>query len=115
MVPALAAGTRAGTAFASARSSTSTMRCEVSTLPPATGAGGRASTMLPGGVTNVSGRRMPAVAGASYLSRGTGEVDVQRCCLGVEAQADGDAARDVGHAIVIEPVFCTEVASGHGA
>ena len=39
MVPDEAAGMRSGIACASARSSTSTMRCEVSTLPPATAAG----------------------------------------------------------------------------
>ena len=40
MVPELAAGMRSGSAGASARMSVSTMRCEVSTLPPATAAGG---------------------------------------------------------------------------
>jgi hypothetical protein len=64
MVPALAAGTRDGMAWASARSRTSTMRCEVSTLPPATGRGeGVDDAAL--GRDEVSGRRMPAVAGAS--------------------------------------------------
>jgi hypothetical protein len=37
--PQLAAGTRSGNTAASARSSSSTMRCDVSTLPPATAAG----------------------------------------------------------------------------
>ena len=41
IVPALAAGTRSGTAFASARISTFTIRCDVSTFPPA---GWRAET-----------------------------------------------------------------------
>ena len=65
IVPALAAGIRSGIARASARSSTSTIRCEVSTFPPATAAGGRASTTLPSGQISVSGRKIPAVAGAS--------------------------------------------------
>ena len=69
IVPALAAGTRSGTACASARRRTSTILCDVSTLPPATGAGGSASTMLPLGVSSISGLRMPAVAGASSPSR----------------------------------------------
>ena len=39
MVPLHAAATRAGMACDSAPSTTSTMRCEVSTLPPATALG----------------------------------------------------------------------------
>ena len=49
MVPEAAAGIRSGIACASARSRTSTMRCEVSTFPPATAAGGRAFTTVPDG------------------------------------------------------------------
>ena len=49
MVPLLAAGTRPGSARANAPSTASTMRCEVSTLPAATAAGGRAFTTDPAG------------------------------------------------------------------
>ncbi len=47
IVPQLAAGMRSGAAFASAPRITSVMRCDVSTLPAAIAAGGRAFTMLP--------------------------------------------------------------------
>ena len=62
MVPELAAGMRSGNACASARSSVSTMRCEVSTLPPATAAGGAAFTMVRSGRNHRTGRINPAVA-----------------------------------------------------
>ena len=56
MVPALADGMRVGSACASAPSTTSTTRCEVSTLPAATARGGRASTARePSGATTSSG------------------------------------------------------------
>ena len=41
------------------------MRCDVSTLPPATAAGGRALTTLPSGAITRMGRISPAVAGTS--------------------------------------------------
>ncbi len=63
MVPLLAAGTRSGSARASAPSTVSTMRCEVSTLPAATAAGGRAFTTVPGGATISSGRNAPSFTG----------------------------------------------------
>ncbi len=65
MVPWDAAGTRWGAAWARAPRITSTMRWEVSTLPPATAAGGRASTTVPGVVRTSTGRRQPALAGMS--------------------------------------------------
>src|SRR5258705_8260257 len=63
MVPDAAAGTRSGAACASARRTTSTMRCEVSTFPPATAAGGRAFTIVPLGAITSMGRIKPAGAG----------------------------------------------------
>ena len=65
MVPLLAAGTRPGSARANAPSTTSTMRCEVSTLPAATAAGGRAFTTVPAGAVTSSGRNAPALIGIS--------------------------------------------------
>jgi hypothetical protein len=41
------------------------MRCEVSTLPAATDAGGRGSTTLPRSVRTVRQRRTPSLAGTS--------------------------------------------------
>src|SRR5258706_4306749 len=64
IVPEAAAGMRSGIAWASALRSTSTMRCEVSTLPPATAAGGLALTTVPAGAITLIGRIRPAVAGA---------------------------------------------------
>ena len=78
MVPALAAGTRSGTAFASARISTSTIRCEVSTFPPATAAGGRAFTIEPSGACSVSARRIPSVAGASSAQQAAQHIKARR-------------------------------------
>jgi hypothetical protein len=54
-----AAGITAGSAFASAPSTTSVMRCDVSTFPPATAAGMRALTMVPSGAITSTGRRTP--------------------------------------------------------
>ena len=65
MVPRLAAGIRSGRAWASAPSTTSTIRCEVSTLPPATAWGGSASRMLPLGTTTRTGANAPLLAGMS--------------------------------------------------
>ena len=86
MVPALAAGTRSGTACASARSSTSTMRCEVSTLPPATAAGGSASTMLPAGVRK---RERPQNA------RGRGRIVRQQAAQHIKARRERDGAHRI--------------------
>src|ERR1043165_1152038 len=44
IVPWLAAGIRSGTAWANALNNTSTMRCDISTFPPATDPGGFPST-----------------------------------------------------------------------
>jgi len=63
--PQLAAGILSGSAGASARNSTSTIRCEVSTLPPATAAGNRQFTMLPSGARIRIGFIMPSFAGIS--------------------------------------------------
>jgi hypothetical protein len=65
IVPWLAAGTRPGRAFDSALNSTSTIRCEVSTFPPATEAGGFALTTVPNGATTSIGSVSPALAGTS--------------------------------------------------
>ena len=69
MVPELAAGIRWGNACASARSRTSTIRCEVSTLPAATAAGGRAFTTLPSGARTSMGSIKPAQAGTFSPSK----------------------------------------------
>jgi hypothetical protein len=63
--PALAAGMRSGAAAASARRRTSTIRCDVSTLPPATAAGNIALTMEPSGATIVNGSARPSFGGTS--------------------------------------------------
>ncbi len=63
MVPWLAAGMREGAALASARNKVSTMRCDVSTFPPATAAGGLAFTTVPAGAITRMGRIRPEVAG----------------------------------------------------
>jgi len=67
IVPWLAAGIRSGTAWANALNSTSTMRCDISTLPPATDAGGFALTTVPCGAITSIGSISPALAGASPL------------------------------------------------
>ncbi len=69
MVPELAAGIRSGAAFASAPSSTSVMRCDVSTLPAAMAAGSPALTTLRSGATTRIGRSRPAVYGTSSATR----------------------------------------------
>ena len=65
IVPCEAAGTRSGSAWANAPSSTSTMRWEVSTLPAATAAGARGFTREPSGALTVRARWAPALAGMS--------------------------------------------------
>ena len=65
MVPALAAGMRSGSACASAPSTTSTMRCEVSTLPAATARGGRALTIDALGRDHLERLESPSLVGAS--------------------------------------------------
>ena len=69
IVPWLAAGMSPGSAAASAPSATSTIRCEVSTLPPATAAGGRGFTRDPSGATTSIGAKQPALNGTSSGSR----------------------------------------------
>ena len=69
MVPDDAAGMRSGAALARAPSSTSVMRCEVSTLPAAIAAGGSALTTVPSGAITRIGRNSPAVDGTSSASR----------------------------------------------
>src|SRR6266849_6415081 len=69
MVPQLAAGMRSGAACARAPKITSVMRWDVSTLPAAIAAGGRALTMLPSGATIRIGREMPEVNGISSGTR----------------------------------------------
>ena len=50
------------------------MRCEVSTFPPATAAGGRAFTTVPAGAITSIGRIRPAVAGTSSCEQATEHV-----------------------------------------
>ena len=64
-MPALADGMRFGSACASAPSTTSTTRCEVSTLPAATARGGRAASTQPSGAMTSSGAYSPWLVGAS--------------------------------------------------
>ena len=68
-MPELAAGIRSGAACASAPSSTSVIRCEVSTLPAAMAAGGPALTMVRSGATTRMGRSRPALYGTSSAIR----------------------------------------------
>ena len=63
IVPCDAAGTASGVAWASAPSSASAMRWEVSTLPAATAAGGSALTIEPAGDDMVIDRQHPPLAG----------------------------------------------------
>ena len=65
IVPWDEAGIRSGRAWLMAASSTSVIRWEVSTLPPATPRWGRGSTRLPASVITRTGRRQPWLAGAS--------------------------------------------------
>src|SRR6185369_17790674 len=65
IVPWLAAGIRLGTAWANDLNNTSTMRCDISTLPPATDAGGFAFTTVPRGAITSMGSINPALAGTS--------------------------------------------------
>jgi hypothetical protein len=69
IVPWLAAGMRSGSACASAPSTTSTMRCEVSTLPAATAAGDCALTRQSAGASTVTGAKQPAFMGTSSSTR----------------------------------------------
>ena len=66
MVPWLAAGMISGTAMDNAPSITSTIRWEVSTLPPATAAGKTASSRLPFFVKTLTGLKHPAFTGESF-------------------------------------------------
>ena len=61
IVPWLAAGSRSGSACASAPSTTSVMRCDASTLPPATADGRTALTIVPAGAITSTTRPMPAL------------------------------------------------------
>src|ERR671915_318149 len=65
IVPWLAAGIRSGTACERALKTTSTIRCDVSTLPPATEDGGKAFTTVPFGAITSMGSISPALAGTS--------------------------------------------------
>src|SRR3989442_3283366 len=65
IVPWLWAGTVSASGSDSARNRTSTIRCEVSTFPAATAAGGRGLTKLPSFAKTRRGRSAPAVRGAS--------------------------------------------------
>jgi hypothetical protein len=56
---------RSLTAWANALNKTSTMRCDVSTFPPATDAGGFAFTTVPLGAITSIGSISPALAGTS--------------------------------------------------
>ena len=67
MVPWLSAGTRSGAATANARNTVSTIRCEVSTLPPATAAPFAAFTTEPGGAITVTGPKHPSLVGADPI------------------------------------------------
>ena len=69
MVPELAAGIRSGAACASAPSTTSVMRCEVSTFPAAIAAGGPAFTTVRSGAITRMGRSRPALYGTSSAIR----------------------------------------------
>ena len=61
IVPWLAAGMRSGSARASAPKTTSVMRCDASTLPPATAAGRLAFTMRARRRRDGEGPRKPGV------------------------------------------------------
>src|SRR5205085_9070010 len=65
IVPWLAAGILLGNAWCKALNKTSTMRCDVSTFPPATDAGCVALTIVPRGATTSIGSTNPALAGTS--------------------------------------------------
>ena len=138
MVPALAAGTRAGTACANARSSTSTIRCEVSTFPPATAAGGtcvhdrargclqrqwpqnafgRGRIFLEQAAQHVEARGerdgANCIDAAGNLRRGAGEVDMHAARLRIESEPHRDLARLIRYAIAVEPVLGAELAVRH--
>ena len=86
MVPWEAAGTAPGRAVARAARITSTMRWEVSTLPPATAAGKVASRRLPRLVRTVMGRRQPALVGAS----GVNETELAKVAAACVANEEKD-------------------------
>ena len=138
MVPELAAGMRSGSACASARRSVSTMRCDVSTLPPATAAGGDGVYDAALGREDLHGahetgcrdgaRRQQAaedikdcgpgdgvdgVEAAGSLRICSGEVHDGATTRGIVANGDanGDGAGE--HSVVVEEVFGVPLASGH--
>ena len=80
IVPEAAAGMRSGMACANARSSTSTMRCDVSTFPPATAAGGRAFTMVPSGAMTWIGRIRPGCGRNVFRQQAAKYVEACRVC-----------------------------------
>ena len=69
MVPLQAAATRPGMACDSAPSTTSTMRCEVSTLPPATALGKAQCTTVPSSATMRTGTMQPWLKGNCCSAR----------------------------------------------
>ncbi len=78
MVPLEAAGISSGAACASAPSTTSVTRCDISTLPAAMAAGASAFTTVPSGACTRIGRRMPAVNGTSSLNQAAEHVHHRR-------------------------------------
>src|SRR5437867_9696913 len=76
---------RSGIARASALNKTSTIRCDVSTLPPATEAGGFALTTVPGGAITVIGSIKPALAGTSLGTRQRNTYDTAETVIALTA------------------------------
>src|SRR5262245_55382524 len=77
---------------ARAENTASTMRLEVSTLPPATAAGERALTRVPGGATTSTGANAPAEAGMSgSVTQRTTKYTAERVTAGGQLQLPGPA------------------------
>ena len=74
IVPWLAAGILCGSAWANALNRTSTMRCEVSTFPPATDAGWTALTTVPAGATTFNRRHQSGAGRHVALKQTTKDV-----------------------------------------
>ncbi len=78
MVPLEAAGISSGAAAASAPSTTSVTRWEVSTLPAAIAAGASALTTVPSGAITRMGRRMPGGERNVFLNQAAEHVHHRR-------------------------------------
>src|SRR5687767_12243102 len=107
IVPWPWAGT--GIAFPSAENTASTIRLDVSTLPPATAAGGRAFTSVSSGATTVTGANAPAEAGMSgSVTQRTTKKTADRVTAGGQLQFPGPVGSvPVKSTVISSPAIVT--------